>query len=439
MNIVVINGSPKGDNSITLQTVLYLQKRFPRHSFTVIPAAARIRAYEKSMDDVLPVLGGAEMILFSYPVYTFMVPGQLHRFIELMKEQSAAGRLDLAGKYASQITTSKHFYDVTAHTFIEENGRDLGLRMLRGLSADMEDLTKPSGRRDAKAFFEHLLWQAGQGEAPAEAARDEKPVVVVADFTGDDGTLRGMTDTFRAALQPPSELVELQEFPFRGGCMGCLRCSSDGQCVYTDGFDGFLREKIQSGAGIVYAFTLKDHSMGSLFKTYDDRQFCNGHRTVTMGSPLGYLIRGRYSAENNLRLILRARASTGGNYFAGAVADEDGDIPPDELSASIAAMAAEVDYALRHSFAPPQDFYGVGGMRIFRDLIYEMRGFMRADHKFFKEHGQYDFPQKKKKNTLLMYLVGAMFSNPKLRKKIGPKMNEGMLAPYKKALEQDDT
>ena len=34
--------------------------------------------------------------------------------------------------------------------------------------------------------------------------------------------------------------------------------------------------------------------MGPLFKCYDDRQFCNGHRTVTMGAPQGYLISGPY-------------------------------------------------------------------------------------------------------------------------------------------------
>lgn len=32
------------------------------------------------------------------------------------------------------------------------------------------------------------------------------------------------------------------------------------------------------------AFWIKDHSMGGRFKRYDDRQFCNGHRTVTMGT-----------------------------------------------------------------------------------------------------------------------------------------------------------
>ena len=35
-----------------------------------------------------------------------------------------------------------------------------------------------------------------------------------------------------------------------------------------------------------------------------------------------------------------------------------------------------------------------------------------------------------------MYAVGAMMNSPRLRKKIGAKMTEGMLMPYKKALDQ---
>lgn len=36
---------------------------------------------------------------------------------------------------------------------------------------------------------------------------------------------------------------------------------------------------------------------------------------------------------------------------------------------------------------------------------------------------------------LLMYLVGGMLSSEKLKGKMGNKMNEGMLMPYQKALE----
>lgn len=40
--------------------------------------------------------------------------------------------MNLSGKFASQITTSKHFNDVTAHRYVEENCFDLGLNAVRG-------------------------------------------------------------------------------------------------------------------------------------------------------------------------------------------------------------------------------------------------------------------------------------------------------------------
>ena len=87
---------------------------------------------------------------------------------------------------------------------------------------------------------------------------------------------------------------------------------------------------------------------------------------------------------------------------------------------------------------PPQNFYGIGGMKIFRDLIWLMQGMMRADHKFYKSHGQYDFPQKKRGMMLKMYLVGALLGSPKIVAKMGNAMNDGMLMPYKKLFEKMD-
>ena len=169
--------------------------------------------------------------------------------------------------------------------------------------------------------------------------------------------------------------------------------------------------------------------MGSRFKMYDDRQFCNGHRTVTMGMPVGYLISGNYSEEQNLQMILEGRAQVGGNILTGIATDE---YNPDE---TIDAMISSLEYALEHKNTQPQNFYGVGGMKIFRDLIYQMQGMMKADYKFIKQHGQFDFPQQKKGTIIGMYLVGAMLSNKALKSKIVNNMNEGMLMPYKKVLD----
>ena len=219
-------------------------------------------------------------------------------------------------------------------------------------------------------------------------------------------------------------------YPFKGGCLGCFNCAITGKCIYKDGFDAYLRNEIQTAEAIVYAFTVSDHSMGSRFKMYDDRNFCNGHRPVTVGMPIGYLVDGPLSRESNLQTVIEARAQVGSNFLAGVATNES---DPD---GQIDALAEKLIYALEHKYVPPQNFYGIGGMKIFRDLIWLMQGMMKADHKFYKSHGQYDFPQKQWPKMLAMYGVGALLSSDKLKGKMGSAMTDGMLMPYNKVLEQ---
>ena len=442
MKIAVVNGSPKGKNSITLQTVRYLEKRYPDNEFSVIHAGQKIKALERDFSEAAKVLSDADAVLFSYPVYTFLAPSQLHRFIELVKLSG----VDLRGKLTTQITTSKHFYDVTAHKYVEENSLDLGMRFVRGLSADMEDLLCEKGRAEAEMFFERFLFSAKNGiweekreaETPfvpvlatsAESAADKakKDVVIITDCTDKSSNLWTMTERFRAVFPYETRVVNISEFPFSGGCLGCFKCAVSEKCVYKDGFDVFLRENIQKADAIVYAFEIRDHSMGSRFKMYDDRNFCNGHRTVTVGMPVGYIVSGAYGRENNLKTVIEARCETGGNFLSGVATDER---DPD---GSVDRMASSLGFAISTGHRAPQNFWGVGGMKIFRDLIYQMRGMMRADHRFYKKQGIYDFPQKKKMKALKMYLVGALLSNPKIMAKAGGKMDEGMMMPYEKVL-----
>jgi hypothetical protein len=149
-----------------------------------------------------------------------------------------------------------------------------------------------------------------------------------------------------------------------------------------------------------------------------------------MGKPVGYLVDGVLDEEPNLRMLMEARSQVGGNTLAGiACSARDPEQEIDRLAHSLC-------YIIAKNYNPPKDFYGVGGLKIFRDLIWQMQGLMREDHRFYKEHGFYDFPQKQRGKMLAMYLVGELMNNPKLRKKAGGKLTEGMIGPYRKVLEQ---
>ena len=489
MKILVLNGSPAGKDSITLQTVEYLKVVFPEHEYQVLHAAQQIRKIEKDFSEASQMLIWADLILFCYPVYTFLVPAQLHRFIELMKESG----IDLSGKYASQITTSKHFYDMTAHRFISDICADLHLSYVRGLSADMEDILSKKGQREAREYFRFLIWNMRHGfaenpsavkaetfapviaapakpsnrrdlfsaeqpsahpgltkpskhrdpfsaeqpsvhPAPAKSSngRDLFHAALVTDYDPEKGApaLAAMIRRFSERLPGSCEIINLREFPFQGGCLGCFHCASDGACIYKDGFDSYLREHINSADAVVYAFTIKDHSMGSRFKLYDDRQFCNGHRTVTMGKPVAYLVDGDLSEEENLRTLMEARAQVGGNYLAGVASDKE---DPDR---EVDSLVHKLTYVVHRHYEQPKNFYGVGGLKIFRDLIFEMQGLMKEDHQFYKEHGFYDFPQKKRGRIAGMYLVSAMMNSKILRKNSKFSMTEGMLLPYRNVIEK---
>lgn len=446
MKILFINASPKGERSVTLQTAKYIEKRYPSAcEYSVLHAGARIKALEKDFTEAETAINAADAIIFVYPVYTFIAPYQLHRFIELLK----ASEVECYGKFCAQILTSKHFYDVTAMKYIEENALDLGMRYLGALSADMDDLQSEAGRYEADCFFERLLFDAENGnyvEAPShaplaarpayepslpEAEKSEgKDIVVVTNAATEDVNLRNMIEDFVNASEYPVRVVNVRDFPFKGGCLGCFNCAISGKCVYSDGFEDFLRNDVQRADALIYAFTVSDHYTHSSFKLYDDRQFCNGHRTVTAGKVTGYIISGEYSKEANLRMIVEARANVSGMYFAGVAGDEG------DTRKELATLAKTVSFALNKGLSAPQNFYGVGGTKIFRDLVYTMQGIMQADHAFYKAHGVYDFPQKKRGMILAMKFLGLLMRSSAVQKRMKGQMTKYMLIPYEKVLEK---
>ena len=451
LNVLVINGSPKGKHSVTLQWVNYLQKYSKDDVFEILHVGKYVRKYEQH-DELLSVVSkieNSDLVLFAYPIYSSVAPYQLHQFTDSLKQIAPQG---FPNKLATQITTSKHFYDFTGHKYIEQNCYDLGMKTLSGLSADMEDLLSSAGREQLHAFWRYVQYakEADLFESKAPLHDDlsyqYKSQLKLTDktkmfdtliITNHDETEVGVANMiadFKAVYPYETRVLNIRDFKFSGGCLGCLNCASNGQCIYKDNFETLLRENIQIADSIIYAASIKNHYFGTDFKCFIDRQFCEGHRTVTMGMPVGYMLSGQYSKEHNLINIIEGRSEVSHHFMLGVVSDESHD--ETVIAKQIQTLAQKTAYALENKLTLPQNFLGVGGAKIFRDLIYLTGGLMREDHKFYKKHGFYDYPQKQLAKKIQMNAIGYLLSKPTIKKKIAPNLSEVMLQPYQKVIDE---
>jgi multimeric flavodoxin WrbA len=109
-----LNGSPKGDISVTMQYIDYIQQQFPQHELDIHNISQRIKKLESdeaAFQVVIDAVREADGIIWGFPLYLLLVPSQYKRFIELIWERDVADAF--AGKYATVLTTSIHFYDHT--------------------------------------------------------------------------------------------------------------------------------------------------------------------------------------------------------------------------------------------------------------------------------------------------------------------------------------
>jgi NAD(P)H-dependent FMN reductase len=129
MKIVVLSGSPKGDQSVTLQYIRFLEKTYPFHSFQTFHVAQDIRKRETdeaSFREVMDGIREADGVLWAFPLYYFLVPAQYKRFIELIWERKAEEVF--ANKPAAAVSTSIHFFDHTAHNHVT-TGKAGGMKL----------------------------------------------------------------------------------------------------------------------------------------------------------------------------------------------------------------------------------------------------------------------------------------------------------------------
>ncbi|MBN2059031.1 MAG: NAD(P)H-dependent oxidoreductase [Deltaproteobacteria bacterium] len=456
MKISVINGSPKGGHSITLQHIHYSTKKNPGHDVEIINVASRIRKIEKDkslFNEIIEKMAQADAIIWSFPVYYALIPSQMKRFIELIFERCA---LDLfKGKYTTSLTTSINFFDHTAHNYMQGVCEELGFLYVKSYSANMDDFFDSNKREKIVTFYRWFIKMVEKkvsvarkypirhvdavvyepGEIERRGITCDRKVLLLTDALEEDTNLANMVDVFTKYSSMPVVIKNIHHIDIKNGCIGCCTCGYDNTCVQKDDYQKFFNDNLREADIIIIAATIKDHYLSSTWKKFLDRSFFNGHAPVLMDKRLGFIISGPLSQIQNLRETLEALAEIWHMKTFGIVTDEAS--TSEETTDYIYAFAKELEFATYDNLEFGSKFYQVAGKKIFRDFIYLTNAVFRADHVFYKKFGFYnDFPQRKIKKRLTNAIFSLFISIRPLRKKIHERFITSMVAPYVKILDK---
>ncbi len=453
MHIIVLNGSPKGDLSITLQYVRFAARKFPEHTFTVFHVAQTIRKLErdeKAFGDIMDAVKKTDAVWWAFPLYYLLVCSQYKRFIELILERKR-GEV-FSGKYTLSLSTSVHFFDHTAHNYIHSICDDLGMKYLGAYSPAMYDLMKKTERDRWIGFAGQFLDSVSRevpcarvyppvvqqnfpftpGAPPAAVDTAGKKILVMKDGQIPTDNTDAMVQSFAGNFRDTVEVVNLMDIDIKGGCLGCCKCGLNNQCEYEgkDGYIDFYNEKVKKADIVVFAGAIHDRYLSSRWKMFFDRAFYNTHMPTLSGKQVAFLISGPLGQIPNLRHMLDTYGDFQGANVAGIVTDESGD--PRQIELLLAELARSVVRMPAGNISRPGMFPGIGGRKIMRDEVYgPLRFVFQADYRYYKKHGFFDFPQKDHKARRMNAFMMLMTKIPPVRKKFLKILKEQMVKPIK--------
>jgi len=459
MKITVLNGSPKGDLSATMQYVHFIQKKFPQHDLKIFNIAQQIKKIEKdekAFQEIIDEVKSSQAVLWAFPLYVFLVSSQYKRFIELISEKGVKEAFQ--NRYTAVLTTSIHFFDHTAHNYMHAICDDLDMKYVGAFSADMYDLLKEKEREKlilfagnfleaienrmltSKSFgpLTHRKFDYIPGNSEKKIDDKGKKIVILTDSEGDQTSLARMIDRFKRSFSDPVEMINLYNLDIKGGCLGCIRCGHENICIYQDkdGFVEFYNSKLKTADVLIFAGTIKDRYLSSKWKQFFDRGFFNTHTPSLIGKQIGFIISGPLSQILNLRQILEAYTEWQQANLVDVITDEHGDSA--EIDALLQSFAERLIQLAGEGYIKPSTFLGVGAMKIFRDDVWgRLRFPFQADHRFYKKHGIYDFPQKDYKARITNRILILLTKIPSMKKEIYTnRIKAEMIKPFQKILEK---
>jgi len=462
VNIIVLNGSPKGNESATMQYINYIQKKNPQHKLKILNIAQQIKKIVKDavkFQEIIDKIKNSDGVIWASPLFVMLIPYQYKRFIELITERKVEDAFK--NKYTCVLTTSIHFYDHTAVNYLNAICDDLEMKYVGFFSPDMFDLMVPKNREQLLLFAENFFYTI-ENKLPTTRQHlpikdyefdynpiltlndndkidpGDKKILIISDSTETNTNLGKMIETLQNCFTNEIEIININNLDIKGGCLGCIQCGYDNRCVYEDKdeFTNFWKS-LKDFDIIIIAGVIQDRYLSSRWKLVIDRSFFNGHVPTLIKKQFGFIISGPLGQNFNLKQIFQAYVELQDSNLVDIITDECQD--SNKLDSSLYNFAKNLVRFSKSGYIRTPTFLTVGGKKIFRDAVYgKMRFVFQADHRFYEEHGYYDFPHNDKTAKKMNEKFIPLTQNEKYRKVFYSVLKTEMIKPLKSVVDNPE-
>ncbi len=457
MEIVAINGSPKGDDSITLQYLHLIKNRYKDDKFHIYNIGQNIKKVEENknyLDNIMKKISEVDAVLWITPVYHFRIPGQLHRFIEIIIERQYTNIFH--NKISTAIFSSVHFFDTMAEKYLQEISETMGMKYYSGILLDMNDIENKAKRESLyqryiifkrkvklnikplpvldKIEYKKFIYKPRLKKTITATQRAYK-LLIVTDYKNESTNIYKMLQKFLSENNNQYEIINLNDLNIKNGCLGCCCCSSKNICVIKDELNEIYSKKMKEADAILYFFSLGTKYFSSRVKYFYDRSFVNGHAPVYQDKQILYFVEDIAKGVNDIKEEIKARTEIGHQNLVAII--DDSSKNSEEIDQVIEFAYQDLEYCLENRISFNSSFYHEAGQKIFRDLVHKMKVIFNADHKYYKKINYYDFPNKNIFKNILYSFGYFILSRKFIRKELDKKMISGMANSAKKIVEKE--
>lgn len=410
MKIVVLNGSPKGDNSTTLQSIKYLEKHFTHFEIVVHNIGEKISSFEKNVHNFKRIINNIEMcnmVIFLSPVYDSFVPSQLIKFFEIVFEKKVED--SFRGKFASVFLSSNKIMDNFAENYIHQMCDSLEMKFVTTYHSHRDDLFSDDGRANILNFGKQIdfakktnIFQEEKYNKYINITRTYSPplikqetpvhsfnIALVTNVFDRSSNLEYMIKAFVRLMPCAVNIINLNDYSFSAGCNNCENC------VYLDEYCDnnleleFYKKYLDKADAIIFAFDIKHHYFDYRLKSIYDKTFIYRNSQNSKPKVVGYLVGGPLSREPNLSEYIVANSRAHRSIFAGVATDESG--VDNVTTKSVDDLAKMIIWSLCNNVKPTCDYFEKSYNQLFQDYIYDNRHIFKSIHNKFDKNKLYYF------------------------------------------------